>query len=51
MRLKIVDHLANYDYISDLTVQMEIYNSTYQLADGDPGAATLTDSFTNDPSR
>jgi hypothetical protein len=31
---------------------MEIDNSTYQLADGDPGAAVIaTDSFTNTPAK
>jgi hypothetical protein len=43
-----VDRLTNYDYITISTVVMDIYNSTYQLADGDPGAATIAFyTFTN----
>jgi hypothetical protein len=40
-----VDHFTDYDFITNSTVIMEIYNSTYPLADGDPGsvsAATAT---------
>jgi hypothetical protein len=41
-----VDHLTNYDYITNSTVVMQVYSSTYQLADGDPGAANIaTDIF------
>jgi hypothetical protein len=36
-----VDHLNNYDYISNSTVIMTIENSTYQLANGDPGATYI----------
>jgi hypothetical protein len=42
-----IDHLNFYDFITNSTVIMGIYNSTYPLSDGDPGSvptatATIT---------
>jgi hypothetical protein len=46
-----VDHLTHYDYISNSTVVMQVDISTYQLADGDPGAGAATGTFTNTPAK
>jgi hypothetical protein len=37
-----LDHIKYYDYITNATVTMQVDSSTYQLADGDPGASGPT---------
>jgi hypothetical protein len=47
-----IDRLTFYDYITYSTVVMTVDNANYQLANGDPGAATIpTDIFTNTPAK
>jgi hypothetical protein len=35
-----IDHLNFYSFITNSTVIMGTYNSTYPLANGDPGSST-----------